>query len=726
MSEKIFTALGDSHGGKSVELVIDGEEKYLLKPKSADIQSAFEAFLAELSREGFPFVPECEKIIEKGKDYYKTVFVENTPAGSLSDVSEYFKKCGSLIFIAYMLSSADLHSENIIARKNSPVLIDVENIISGNIARPVNTGWKNLAGSVADSSLLPHWTFNGEEKIQCGGICSDDINSPSTLKYKNSVMHIYDHKNELITGFKSAYGFALKNKKFITEQLDFFADCKFRILLRQTEIYAKIIRCIEKTENNEKQTLAVKLLERAYKKDFRKDRLKVMRKVCDCEIKSVLNGDIPYFYVEGNGIDLCGDGKVLAENFFSASPLENAKQKINSLSETDLEAQMKIIVQSLSSLMPVSLKEHIISNSDDVIEIIYNKLENACIPDLSAGWLMLERASDRMYVKSVDNGLYSGLTGILCAYASFYYKTQNKKYLCSLLNRYKPFSEYVKNRTVPLSLKSVASSLQSGTGGIINSLFHIYELTGEEIFRNDAVKIASLISLDTEADGGDVLGGTAGLALCLIKLPKELALPIAEKLIMPLSEFSPELTGMAHGLAGVSLSLAVLQNILGISSFDSRILELLKKENSYYFTEHNNWRDLRSTGGLNFMNGWCAGAPGIGMARKKLLQLTENEEIAKICKSDIEKVINNLSGDAFLKRDGLCCGNSSRLSACSALGIKNDKLFNLLCEKVKTDTLNFDNINGSCVEDYSLMQGLAGVGYALSMYNDEKCGGMLL
>ena len=53
--------LGDSHFGKSVELVVDGDNKYILKPRCGNVEIAFEAFLSELKQEGFPFVPECEQ-----------------------------------------------------------------------------------------------------------------------------------------------------------------------------------------------------------------------------------------------------------------------------------------------------------------------------------------------------------------------------------------------------------------------------------------------------------------------------------------------------------------------------------------------------------------------------------------------------------------------------------------------------------------------------------------
>ena len=191
MKEKF--QLGDSHFGKFVELVKDGENKYIIKPRSGLVEKAFEAFLSELKQGGFPHIPECEHILEQNGESFKSEYVKNAPAESDRDIELYFKRCGSIIFLTYILCSNDLHCENIIACKNSPVIVDSETLINGLPDKPKNT-LKNLISTVTASQLLPiMWQFENDAPIQASGFLSNRKGDRNTLFYNNAPCYIYDH-----------------------------------------------------------------------------------------------------------------------------------------------------------------------------------------------------------------------------------------------------------------------------------------------------------------------------------------------------------------------------------------------------------------------------------------------------------------------------------------------------------------------------------------------------
>ena len=187
----------------------------------------------------------------------------------------------------------------------------------------------------------------------------------------------------------------------------------------------------------------------------------------------------------------------------------------------------------------------------------------------------------------------------------------------------------------------------------------------------------------------------------------------------------PRLTGFAHGAAGISLALGEIGHILGSRAYDHKILELLKWENRYFCSESANWHDLRN-GKNTDMSGWCTGTPGIVMSRKRLMSITTNTDIIDICRNDIKRAQKMLSSPILLHKDNLCCGNTARLMACAFLNIKNGALKTEIENKVRAGGLKMVHIAGTCDFNAGLMQGIAGIGYALAMSDDSKCGEMLI
>ena len=317
------------------------------------------------------------------------------------------------------------------------------------------------------------------------------------------------------------------------------------------------------------------------------------------------------------------------------------------------------------------------------------------------------------------------MLGILCCYAALYYKTKKKDVLKVLMNYYNIYHEAGIPRSIILNDKK--ASLQIGIGGHIKALAHIYDLTKERIFKDDITRITDAIQLDqTDIDGEiDVLCGYGGLALALPDIGGEKAVQIAKLLSEKLLTYVPRLTGFAHGAAGISLALGEIGYILDSQAYDHKMLELLNWENRYFSSEAANWYDLRNEKNSD-MFGWCTGAPGILMSRKRLMTITTNLDIKKICKNDIKRAQKLLSSPILLHKDNLCCGNTARLMACSYLNIENYALKKEIERKVRTGRLKMVHLAGTCDFNAGLMQGIAGVGYALTMSDDSKCGAMLI
>lgn len=720
-NEKI-TVLGDSHGGKATALVEKDGLRFVRKPRSAATERAWEAFLLNLKTEGFLYIPGAVKILSENAQGHEAELVENLPARNENEIKLFYKRCGALLFFAFLFSSNDLHCENIIASGAYPVLVDYETLLTGEIENRSGSRGESLARSVLKSHLLPNWSFDGSRDTDCGGLTGNGKNRPIL----NGVHPCaYEYESEIIEGFEYAFRFSMKQKELLERSIGLFGACRFRVLLRPTQAYAKIIAALSLLDGEKRLGAARALLARAYERDTDSNRITEAKKTLQSEMNSVLNGDIPLFYTLGTGRDLCDADGAVQRGFLSLSPVEKALGRLAALSEADLTAQSRIISQSLAAVRPISKKIPALSSgNEDILERVVSRLDSAAIPALSSGWLQLERAADsNLYLQSVGYGLYDGLIGILCCYAAVFHKTRDPSVRDKLNGYYEMYREFALPKRITLS--AVNAGLQSGAGGHILALHHIAELTGQGELLKDANAIAAALINRAEPRMLDpeVLCGVGGLALALPCLDREPAQALARSILPCLTAYEPRLTGFAHGAAGAAAALGALGRVLNSSDFDGKIISILNWENKYFDNEQKNWYDLRNDRKRGFMSGWCSGAPGIGMARQRLFNFTENEAIKALCARDIENSRAMLLNYAPARRDSLCCGAAARLMAASRLGVRLDGEYDALCKRLSNDALRLFSAADSCDINSGLMQGVAGIGYALAMYSDKLSGG---
>lgn len=724
-NNKKRVALGDRHDGKQVMLVSDGKNKTLFKPRQASAEKALEAFLSRLEQEGFPFVPSCEHVLSETADGFTSAFVPHTPAESEADVRLYYQRCGALLFLAYLFGSNDLHYENIIACKDTPVLIDCETLMTG-AADSGQQSLQSLATSVLQSHLLPNWSMVNGKSVLVSGLVSDIPGAQCNLLYGGEPCRIEDNEAELLEGFQAAYCYTLSHKATILTALSCFNGCRFRFLLRPTEVYGKLIQLAEKLEAEKREPTISTFLSVGYRRDKRENRLEAMQAVLDEEIKSVLQGDVPYFSVRYDDKGLYGK-QLLNPQFLQFSPCEAVQQRLEALCEADCVAQCRIIAQALAAVRPVEKKTPLLRTDGNLYDAMFSALEDGYISAISSGFMQLSAAQDgNLYLQSAGFGLYEGLAGILCAYAALYRKTGKKAILDALTAHYEPLNRLIAH-TDSISFRGSNASLQDGVVGATACLLHIFTLTGQQCFYDDAASLFGKLQLpEQEMTQLDFLNGISGLGAVLLKLDRSLTEPWAKLVIKTLKNYQPTLTGAAHGAAGIALALSAAGRCLNDDSVDEQILQLLAFEEQYFHADQNNWQDLRATDRIAFMHGWCSGVGGIAMSRKRLLSVTGNAKIRAICERDIARAAANLGSSFVAKRDSLCCGNAARLTACSNLNLKNSRLFETLCDKMRDNSLVLVHTNDTDDRNYGLMQGIAGVIYALAMFGDEESGGILL
>lgn len=717
------TPLGDLHNGKQTELIQTEKETFIKKPRDFKTEVAFSLFCQKLEALGIPCFSRSTKLIEDGDGFHTEAVEENLPTSD-SGIDAYYHRAGILLCVCYLLGSVDLHSENIIASGDMPVIIDIETLLSGQKRR--SSSHYSLANSVLCSHLICNFVTADGVKDASGfsGVQSGFKNIPHTEKEK---IFPWDKADIIISAFKEAYNIIATNKETVREALHLFDDCSFRQILRPTQTYSTISEKLSSLSEEKRKQFATELLSYAYKRDIDPDRINKSSLILDEEIRCVVSGEIPLFYTKGNSTDLFTSDKNVFPDFLVASPVYYAIQRLKEFSENDLERQLKIIALALQASTPIESNKtlHINTGSLTAGEICAKQVTDTAIFTLPSVFCALEQGKFSVNFVSSGLSLYSGLCGVMCMYAALYRKTRKAEYYDTLQKCFEKFASIMLTDSTEIKLTNSSSGLGDGITGMISSLLHIHELTELSAFRESAIGLISRLSVSKQPYNTDYLNGIGALPVVLNKFKIPDARTICSAFYNDIVKTKPFTTGVAHGASGLALSLSALSS-LGLPVPDNAISSLISWENSHFSADKGNWQDLRNTSQIGFMSGWCSGAPGIGMARKEMLGLINDVNLRFLCEKDISLSAEFIAMETPSKRDSLCCGTASRLMASSRLGIRIDKTFEQLFAAEKENSLRFIHPADTADINISLMQGLSGVAYALAMYGDPLSGGMLL
>ena len=199
----------------------------------------------------------------------------------------------------------------------------------------------------------------------------------------------------------------------------------------------------------------------------------------------------------------------------------------------------------------------------------------------------------------------------------------------------------------------------TGHTGIGYALTRIGELIGGQEFVDRGLEIVeALIAFEPDERATDVLAGSAGAVPALLhlrsKYDREPLLELARRhgefligaarktptgwswntLNIPAEQRTQDLNGFSHGAAGISWALLELWKATGEEKFRVAAEQGFAYERQWFDPRQENWPDFRGlydtwgSGGGNqpgFMAAWCHGAPGIGLSRVRVYELTGQE-----------------------------------------------------------------------------------------------------
>lgn len=230
----------------------------------------------------------------------------------------------------------------------------------------------------------------------------------------------------------------------------------------------------------------------------------------------------------------------------------------------------------------------------------------------------------------------------------------------------------------------------------------------------------------------DVLSGAAGALLAFLHLYKlrpdqrliDRCSALGESILQcqqadngwRVPYFQRSLLGMGHGVAGIAYALLRLYAITGSEPLRQSALAGLAFERSHFCPQAKDWPDLQQCAKTRFMTGWCAGAPGIGLARLGSLGVLEDDSDLY---EEIEWAIAATQRHLGKHHHHLCCGEAGRITflAMAARRLNRPELFAIALSAALKLTDFSEQTGHWRLQEFSerniipgLLDGVAGIG----------------
>jgi type 2 lantibiotic biosynthesis protein LanM len=584
------------------------------------------------------------------------------------------------------------------------------------------------------------------------------------------------YASDIIDGFTGAYRLLMSaTQEFREETLGAFATAPVRAILRPTRLYGLLLQEATHPDAMRDALHRERLFDWLWSSYDREPHL---RRLIGAEQSDLLANDVPIFSSLPGSRDVwTSEGERISEVWREAS-LEAVRRNWSELSEDDLALQKWFIYASLSALnvgdasiaawshMRSSDRHQEAAHNDarampaprDGLALEARAMEAACdIGDYlgrkalrdgkAIGWLGLQMRNERAWnVEPVGNDLYSGLPGIALFYSHL-----------ALTSGRGDFAEIAQDTAAQLSRDCrraleeeqsqtpAAIGLFVGKGGLMYSLSHLAALWADDALAHLALEhVPSAHRAIPKDTALDVIGGSAGLIMGLASLyavtgehtildvmsdAAQHILARARRMDVGIAwetsiEATRPLAGLSHGAAGFAQALGLAGHLTGESHFLQGARDALAYEAAAFNQETDNWPDYRvlppvpseTLRGAS-IRAWCHGAPGIGIARARLITLGLNDAN---CLADCKRAIDSTLRQGFGGSDCLCHGDIGNLEVLLSAPPQLQSVDLTAAARAQVASLldRASSRGWQCgvphaVSTPGLMTGLAGVGYGL-------------
>ncbi|WP_276299007.1 type 2 lanthipeptide synthetase LanM family protein [Halorussus lipolyticus] len=724
---------GDPHqGGRVVfHLTFDSGLELAYKPRDVRPEARFAEFVAwlndrtEIDLDALDCLPR--------EDYGWMAWADAEPCRTETAVSRYYRRAGALLCLLYALNFTDGHIENLVAEGEYPVVVDLETLLHPDLPASATPPASELPAvrqnSLLRTDMLPEDSPNSDVQNAAGLDAASaeqtGVQVPTFERINTDVMELEydervtfsgeslpeldgerigprDHADDLAEGFRETYRALLDNRGDLladTGPLAAFADAEVRFVYRPTQTYGTVLTPLTTPKFLRSGRALGCKMERLARPFATGEVDRDLWPAYEAEREALWRADVPRFSVRADETTLRHDGDPVADAF-DASPLKQVRRRIESLSESDLGAQLDLLRLAYGAETPDDAP----TSSDDsesgtagaskdpdrreASRAIFDRILklSARARDGTPTWFQCDGTGEGVALSNVGDDFYRGRLGIavfcgaLTATADEAAGDSEETGPGEDPETYREFAERVASPVAEAVGEGLLADREVGAGTGVGSFVYGFAVLGElldaEEFTDTARRSAECLTPERfSADPhADVMSGNAGAVLALLALHDRTgddaalrkAVSAGEQLLADRIEVDgarvwrvtddrPAI-GMAHGTAGIAYALARLADATGEDRFRSAALEAVEYEDAAYSSDAQNWLndnpDLPSS-----PTSWCWGRSGIGLSRVGMCDVLESNEIS----TGAERALAGTDFGGVEEFDHLCCGNASRV-----------------------------------------------------------------
>lgn len=746
--------LGDSHSlNKTVVIFTLNNRKIVYKPKNLGSFNAFSKIVSFINKKHPKNTLIMPEVIDKGS-YAYVEYIEYKECEN-KKLSEFYKKFGYQLALMYIFNCTDIHMENLIARREYPVIIDLETILqTPNYFQEkgdsfINKIIENHFNTITRTAMLQTNLEIGNNKtVEIGALFGDEteiddvltlidygydtirleskkikMKASNNIPKKEGFNDLQFYMKDIIYGYKEYYNIILSElndrdfKKIIYELFEFDT----RVIYRNTSVYDNILK------NSYHPDFMKDMLDREKAFENLWENYMLTSEIIDAEIKFLKNEDIPLFIVNPlNNIVKETDRIIGRLNVTTGK--EYFLNRIESLGEKDLNLQCSLLQLDFENKFyasNVSKNNYTKEIVKDIISVDHktyiNKVDIECELKEFIKYIKnnINFTNDRFYMMGVeynenakstygiiDNSFYDGVCGII-----YFLRNYSEKF--ADLETLKLTNKMVHQIVNDLSDAHLDKNDDLGLNGICG-IIHLFShcnldlLPGEDLNKCIKTVCDKLRNKNIDSYLKDYLNGipSALIALCVLfektddpELLYIISIMTDELLrYLKVGDFSnlKEL-GYAHSIRSILFSL-------------TKSYEIIKKDEIIDYVNMNIF-DLSDTISRSKSLRWCNGLVGTFIVNKYLLDsnlLTYDS--TGILKNENDLIDEIIMNSFMMDNDCVCHGNSGIIE----YFIVRDELENalkiadyILFEKKENKKFKIRETN--TIKNLSLYTGVTGI-----------------
>jgi type 2 lantibiotic biosynthesis protein LanM len=572
--------LSDSHnGGLSVSiLTFQTGLRIVYKPRPVANERAWFDLLDWLNRHGSPEQLKLLRVLERpGYGWVETIAPH--PVRDGDEAVRYYRRCGVLLALTYVIGTNDAHLENLIADGDQPVLVDLETILCHSPIETIyGTATEDLLKtvffeSVVRTGLLPRWQTGESIPVDVSGLGAvtaqrsripipqwKDVNSdtmelvyetvegspgPNAARLDGQPLSPNRYVEEIVAGFSETYRLLIAERERLLASggpVDALGNLSVRFILRATAFYlmvAKSSRFPFQLRDGVERSI---LLDAITAPLLFAETRPLAWPLIVLERQSLEIEDCPYFTlsVQSAAINDPRGGSIAG--IVEAPCFEQTAARLRRLNEADLVNQLGLVRASFDSrtealahtapLEPVQASVPLETSQplsrdemlEEAVRVGEMVLHTAIPGGRAPNWITLRflTAIEKNQLDPIGPDLFEGRAGIALFLAALYRLTG--------LARFGDVARAIASvlRTELASLTpdfAPPDILVHGATGIVSLTYvlpHLAEMLEDPGILADANRAAQFITHEAVAADRryDVLSGSAGSLLALLRLSR--------------------------------------------------------------------------------------------------------------------------------------------------------------------------------------------------------------